>query len=230
MARPHLVIGSLSLAATLVGMLALAIDPGPIADSAVPLIIVGMLIAAITGLAGLLLARAPWGRWALAGTVISSMALASTGSTGATWVTYAIGAIALVGLFGPWLRLWIRHHRLADGPGPVAVTLTAAAAMAPLYIGLCVAQAGATWVHWLLAGVTVAGSVLYGRGNRLGLWTLRLLVPAVTTASVLVTGGFAAAALAAGGLAVTILAWTPAATRTTTVIAPVLPHPVERRG
>ena len=230
MARPHLVIGSLSLAAAISGTFALAIDHGPFAASAVPLISLGVLVAALTGLAGLLLARSPWGRWVLAATVILSMILASVGSSPATWVTYALGAAALVGLFGPWLRLWIRHHRLADAPGPIVVTLSAVAAAAPLYVGLSVARVGAGWIHWILVGVAVTGSVLYGRGNRAGLWILRTALPIVTVLAVSFTGGVAALALAFGGIVVTVLAWTPAAKRTTTVIAPVLPQPIERQG
>ncbi|HSJ70408.1 MAG TPA: hypothetical protein VLA29_02050 [Acidimicrobiia bacterium] len=229
MARPHLIIGIVALSAVVVGSLAVAVDPDPIARSAVPMLTAGLLVCSLVGLAGLLLARAPWGRVVLVGTVVITMVAASAGETPLTWAAFIVGGIALVGLLGPWLTLWIRHHRLTDAPGTTAIVLIAVGAGAPLFLGLVLVGTGAAWYHWMLAGVTIVGSLLYGRGNRIGLWTFRTVTPMIAVIVGLATAGIAGLAIAVAGLAIGVAAWTPSARHTTTVIAPVLPQPIDRR-
>jgi hypothetical protein len=228
-ARPHLIIGIVALIAVVVGSLAIAVDPHPIARSTVPMLTTGLLVCSVVGLAGLLLARAPWGRVVLISTVVVAMVTASTGESLLTWATYIVGGIALVGLLGPWLTLWIRHHRLTDAPGTTAVVLIAVGAGTPLFLGLVLIRTGTDWYHWMLAAVTIAGSILYGRGNRIGIWTFRTVTPTMAVIVGLATAGVAGLAIAVAGLAIGVAAWTPAARHTTTVIAPVLPQPIDRR-
>ena len=193
------------------------------------MIAIGLIVAGITCLVGLLLARAPWGRWGLGAGVVVAMGLASIGATPLTWATYVVGSVAIVGLAGPWLRLWTRHHRLTDAPGPVAIALASVAAVAPLYVGLAVAASGAGWLEWFVVTVAVVGSALYGRGNSAGMWILRVGVPVVALVDGASLGGPAGVLVGIGGVGVGVLAWLPAASRTTTVIAPVLPEPIERK-
>ncbi|MGI9585522.1 MAG: hypothetical protein ACR2N7_08020 [Acidimicrobiia bacterium] len=231
MLRPHIVIGSLSFVAVVLGTAAFLVDPTPIASSASWLIAFGLLTIAATSLSGLLLARAPWGRWALAFTVAAAMIAASIGSAGTTqflvlvWATYGVGAAALVGLFGPWLTLWTRHHTLAEAPGPVVVSLLAVAPGAALYVGIA-ASAGAAWVHWLLVIVAASGSVLYGRGAPGALWILRVGVPLAAALAIPQTAAVGAVMIGIGAIGVSVLAWLPAAKRTTRVVVPPLPAPV----
>lgn len=229
MARPHLIIGVGALIAVVVGSLAVAVDPDPIARSTVPLLVTGLLVCSLVGLAGLLLTRSPWGRGVLIGTVVVAMATASAGTSPLTWAAYFLGGTALVGLLGPWLTLWTRHHRLTDAPGPIPVTLIAVGAGTPLFLGLVLMGTGATWYHWMLATVTIAGSVLYGRGNPIGIWTFRTVAPTLALIVGLATAGVAGLSISLAGVAIGVGAWTPAARHTTTVIAPVLPHPIDRR-
>ncbi len=236
--RPHIVIGSLSFVSVVVGTAAFLADPSPVAQSASWLIAVGLLTIATTALSGLLLVRAPWGRWVLAATVVASMVAASTASTTAStdasgfpilvWVTYAIGAVALVGLFGPWLTLWTRHHTLTEAPGPVVIALLAVAPAAALYVGIA-ASAGAHWTHWLLFVVAAAGSVLYGRGTPGGLWMLRIGVPIAGIIAITQTDVAGSIMIGVGAGTVAALAWSPAARKTTRVIVPPLPSPSPRR-
>lgn len=205
----------------------LVTDPDPIDASAAALIAVGLMVATVTALSGLLLARAPWGRWGLAASAILSMMLISVSSGPLVYAVYIIGAVALVGVLGPWLQLWVRHQTLAEAPGPVPIALTSAAAVAPLYIGLA-AAGGAELVHWALALTVVATSVAYGRGLKLGLWGFRIVVPAMTAVTALASEPVGAAILLIGGAALTLLSWLPAAKRTTTMITPPLPSPVRR--
>ena len=229
MRGPHLLIGTVSILAIACGAAAVVVDPSPIAASSGAMIAVGLVVVGLTCLVGLLLARAPWGRWGLGAGVVMAMGLASVGTSPFTWATYAIGSVAIVGLAGPWLRLWTRHHRLADAPGPVAIALASVAAVAPLYVGLAVAASGAGWFEWFVATVAIVGSALYGRGARVGVWILRVGVPITALLDAASLGGPAGVLVGMGGVVVGVLAWLPAASRTTTVIAPVLPEPVERK-
>lgn len=237
--RPHIVIGSLSFVSVVAGTAAFLADPSPVSQSASWLIAVGLLAIATTALSGLLLVRAPWGRWVLAATVVASMVAASPspGSTGATGssefpilvaATYAIGAVALVGLFGPWLTLWTRHHTLADAPGPVVIALLSVAPAAALFIGIA-ANADAQWPHWLLFLIAASGSVLYGRGTPGGLWLLRIGVPVAAVIAIAQTDLAGSVMIGVGAAAVAALAWSPAARKTTRVIVPPLPSPSPRK-
>ncbi len=208
--------------------LSLVADPEPIDPGAAAMIAFGLMVAAVTCLSGLLLARAPWGRWGLAAVVVLAMGLASVSNSWLVWLAYAVGAGALVGLLGPWLRLWTRHRPAVESPGPVSVSLMAVAASAPLVIGLT-AAAGIHWSHWLLMIVAVISSVTYAQGTRIGLWGLRVAVPIIGAYACGNTNGWGALVLAGAVAVVTVLAWLPAALRTTTVITPPLPSPVPRR-
>jgi len=193
------------------------------------MIAIGLIIVGITCLVGLLLARAPWGRWGLGAGVVVAMGLASVGMSPLTWATYVLGSVAIVGLAGPWLRLWTRHHRLADAPGPIVIALASVAAVAPLYVGLAVAISGAGWLEWFVVTVAVVGSALYGKGTTLGMWILRVGVPIAALLDAASLGGPAGVLVGMGGILVGVFAWLPAASKTTTVIAPVLPEPIERK-
>ena len=229
MRGPHLLIGTVSVLAIASGAAALVVDPSPITSSSSAMIAIGLIIVGITCLVGLLLARAPWGRWGLGAGVVVAMALASVGTSPFTWATYVVGSVAIVGLAGPWLRLWTRHHRLADAPGPVVVALASVAAVAPLYVGLAVATSGAGWLEWSVVTVAVVGSALYGKGATLGMWILRVGMPIVALLDAASLGGPAGVLVGMGGVVVGVLAWLPAASKATTVIAPVLPEPIERK-
>lgn len=227
MRAPHLIVGVLTLATAVTGIVALVVDPGPFADDSSTMIAVGLAIGAIVSLAGLLLARAPWGRFGATAVVLVAMFLSALGGTGMVWVTVALGAAALVGLYGPWLGLWLRKGRVVDAPGPIPITLTSVGALAFFVIGIA-AWEGTDAAHWAAAATATIAAVLYGRGNRLGLWLLRTAVPVLAMWAAVSTPLPAAMLLVAGGILVGIAAWLPAARRTTTVITPPLPEPVRR--
>jgi len=65
------------------------------------MILTGMMGIALAGLAGLILARAPWARWILTASVIATIVLASVGGSVLLWAALSMGALAVIGLTGP---------------------------------------------------------------------------------------------------------------------------------
>jgi len=226
-ARLAISIGATALAATLVGASAFVADPNSFDQVAGLVVFIGLGIVGLTGFVGLVLARAPWGRWTLLVSMSFGLVLASLAGGWVFWVALALGSIATVGLTGPWLTLWLRQSAVVDAPGPVVIILMSVAAGAVLWVGLA-AGSGFQIVHLALIVIVVVSSRGYGRGQPWGIWGLRLAVPIVGAASVYTTTGFGQVLLIIGLLGITILAWLPHAKRATAVITPPLPAPVER--
>ena len=224
--RP-LAIGILAFGAAVAGAGTFAADPSPFDQAAAIVVLAGVIVTGLTGLVGMVLARAPWGRWTLLGSVALSLVLASVpGGTG-FWVALTIGSLATVGLIGPWLTLWVRHDPAADAPGPVVVTLIAVAPATPLYVGIA-ALGGLRPMHIVLIVVSTASSWAYGRGVPGGTWALRIALPTAGAAATVVTVGAGQVMLGIAVVGVTIIAWLPHARRATAVITPPLPTPVKR--
>jgi hypothetical protein len=229
MSRLPIAIGALAFLAVVIGSVALLNDSGPIARSSVAMILIGVNGVALSGLAGLILVRAPWSRWVLAGSVVSATALASIGGGPWFWIVLVVGAVAIVGVSGPWLTLWVRKRPVAEPLGHVPVALLASAGLAPIVVGFSAYQ-GLAASHWLLVLIAIASAWAYGRGLRLGIWGLRVAVPVSGAAAALQTAFAGNIAVGAGALVITVLAWTPQAKQVTAVITPPLPSPVPRRA
>ncbi|MEN8239002.1 MAG: hypothetical protein ABFR53_07370 [Actinomycetota bacterium] len=227
MATRPLAIGILAFVSAVVGAGAFSADPHPFDQAAAIVVLAGVIVVGLTGLVGLVLARAPWGRWALLVSVVISLVLASIPGSWAFWVALAAGALATVGLLGPWLTLWVRHQPAADAPGPVVVVLIAVAAASPLFVGLT-ALGGLHLAHVVLIVVATASSWAYGHGIPGGIWALRVGVPIAGAIATTVTLGAGQILLGISVVAVTIASWLPHARRATAVITPPLPEPVER--
>jgi len=226
-ARLPVSIGAIALTTALVGAAAFVVDPGSFDQSAALVVFIGLGVVGLTGFVGLVLARAPWGRWTLLGSISIGLLLASRGGGWIFWLALALGSIATVGLTGPWLRLWLRQSAVVDAPGPVVIVLMSAAAGATLWVGLS-AGSGLQIAHLVLIVTLVASARSYGRGQAWGIWGLRLAVPIVGAATVYGTTGVGQILLVVGLVGVTVLAWLPHARRATAIITPPLPSPVER--
>jgi hypothetical protein len=204
-----------------------AADPQPFDQAAAIVVLAGIIIIGLTGLVGLVLARAPWGRWTLLAAVVVSVVLASVPGTAGFWFALVIGAFATIGLLGPWLTLWVRHESAADAPGPVVIALIAVAPVSPLLVGLT-ALGGLRVIHLVLIVVATASSWAYGRGLPGAIWALRVAVPITGAAATAYTTGPGQVVLGIAVAAVTIVSWLPHARRVTAVITPPLPEPVKR--
>jgi hypothetical protein len=224
--RP-LAIGILAVVSSVVGSATFAADPQPFDQAAAVVVLVGVIIVGLTGLVGLVLARAPWGRSTLLASVILSLVLASVPGSAGFWVALVIGALATVGLLGPWLTLWVRHEPAADAPGPVVIALIAVAPASPLCVGIT-ALGGLHLAHVVLIVVAMASSWAYSRGIPGGIWALRVAVPIAGAIAIALTLGAGQIVLSIAVGAVTIASWLPHARRATAVITPPLPEPVKR--
>jgi len=224
--RP-LTIGILAFAAAVVGAGTFAIEPQPFDQAAAIVVLAGVVVVGLTGLVGLVLARAPWGRWTLLASVVLSLVLAAVPGTAGFWIALAIGTPSVVLLLGPWLTLWVRHEPSADAPGPVVIALIVVAPVAPLFVGLS-ALGDLRLAHIVLIVVATASSWAYGRGIPGGIWSLRLGVPVAGAAATAVTIGAGQVMLGVAVIAVTIASWLPHARHATAVITPPLPEPAKR--
>jgi hypothetical protein len=220
-------IGVLAFAAAVVGAGTFAVDPQPFDQPAAVVVFAGVVVVGLTGLVGLVLARAPWGRWTLLASVIISLVLAAIPGATGFWITLALGTATVVALLGPWLTLWVRHEPSADAPGPVVIALIAVAPATPLFVGLS-ALGGLHLAHIVLIVVATVSSWAYGRGIAGGIWMLRLGVPVAGVAATAATVGAGQVMLGIGVIAVTIASWLPHARHATAVITPPLPKPAKR--
>jgi hypothetical protein len=228
MSRLPIAIGTSAFIAITMCCLLFVVDSGLIARSSAAMIVLGLMELALAGLAGLILARAPWARWLLGATVIVSAVLATSSSSAFFWPAVAMGALAIIGLSGPWLTLWVRQQPVADRLGVVPAALMATAGAAPILVGLA-AHTGVEAVHWVLVATTLASAWAYGRGLGVGIWGFRVLLPVVGLAAAFRTIEPGNIAIALGALAVAIMGWSPQAKRVTAVITPPLREPISRK-
>jgi len=226
-ARFPISVGAIAVASSVIGAATLAFNPGDLDPQATVIVLAGMVVAALTAYVGLLLVRAPWGRWSLLGTVVVGLILASLTGGWLFWLDLGLAAAAVVGITGPWLRLWVRHAPVVDAPGPAVIALIAVGPLTPLFVGVTALQ-GLHPMHVVLIVVTMVSSWAYGRGISLGIWGLRTVVPLAGLAAVAVTAWPGSLPLGTAALATTVVAWLPHARRATAVFTPPLPAPVFR--
>lgn len=226
MARLPVSIGAIALAVTMVGAMASVAKPDGFDQRAAFVTFIGLAVVGLTGFVGLVLTRAPWGRWTLLVSMSFGLILASLAGGWIFWVVLAFGSIAATALMGPWLNMWVRQSPVVDAPGPVVIVLMSAAAGVTLWVGLSTGS-GFNTIHLILIVTVIASSRGYGRGQSWGIWGMRIAVPVVGTTSVYTTSGVGQILLAIGVVGITILAWLPHAKRATAVITPPLPPPVK---
>lgn len=229
MSRLAIAIGAAAFASVAFGSAAFALQSGPFSETSVAMIVFGLIAIALVGLAGLILVRAPWSRWILGGAVTTATLLASIGGGARLWILLLVSSVAIIGIAGPWLTLWVRQEPAAESLGPVPVILMASGAAAPILVGLA-SHGGVGLLHWLFVIILAVSAWAYGRGIVLGVWGLRLAVPASGVVAAAQTDAPSSALIAAGALGIMALAWTAMATRVTAVITPPLPSPVSRKA
>lgn len=222
MRRLSIVSAILASATVAVALVVFATDPAAFSPSSVGLITIGFLTSAVVLVAGFLLVRAPWGRWGLAGIAGAAVLLASASTSPAIYVVYALGAMSIVALVGPWVRFWVRQQPVPNAVNATAVALSSVAPIGPIIVGLS-AHDTSHWSHWLAALAGAGTSFIYSRGAPGALWIMRILIPATSAFAVWKSPMPSSLILAAGAAAVTVLAWSPAASEATSGPTPPLP-------
>ncbi|MEX1208854.1 MAG: hypothetical protein WEE36_09705 [Acidimicrobiia bacterium] len=203
---PLIVAAALGIA-SLAGAIHLAVDETPFAPGAAGLIAVGMMILALTAVAGVLLARSRWSRLAAAGVAAGWIAIAGSSSV-SRWsvATIASAGLALAGSLGPWLARWLRHRASADGPPPAAVVALLLLLATPAAVGL-VSAGGVALPGWVLAGWSVVLALSLARAMAGSLTAARVVHPVLSVAAGVTAGVAGGVVLGLLGLAVAGLAW-----------------------
>lgn len=226
MSKAPYAISALVALAGLAWAVHLALDPDPFAGSAAFVIAAGVVVFTIIAVVGMLLVRAPWGRWIAFATLGVGLGIGIiTGLDDAGALVAAIlSLLAVGGLSGPWLRVWLRQRPSATAPEPKAALLPLAS-LALLPLTGFVSPEGLSPALAVLAASGPAFAAGYARAGGWALWGLRLALPVLTIwAAVGLTTAGAVVLVGAGG-GVTWLAWTPSARRAIRRPGPPLPAP-----
>lgn len=226
MSKAPYAISALVALAGLAWAVHLALEPDPFAGSAAIAIAAGIVVFTVISVVGILLVRAPWGRWIAFATIGVGLGVGIvTGFEDAGAPAAAIlSLLAIGGLSGPWLRVWLRQRPSATAPEPKAALLPLAAlALVPL-TGF-VSPDGLSPALVVLAVSAAALAVGYARAGAWALWGLRLALPVLTIWAAIGLTAAGAVILVAAGAGVTWLAWTPSARRAIGQPAPPLPAP-----
>ncbi len=200
-------IASAPLAAVLVWVIALMIDPGVYTPLSVLLIGLGLITLTTIGTVGLVLVGGRWAHRLLVAMVGVTLMLAlSRPIDGVAIAGLILSGLALVALFVPASGRLIRKLPAASGPPARAVIATLLALSTPLVLGLIPDEPNG-WVV-LFAIATPLASFLYSRTIPGGLALMRFGVALLA----LITAPFMplphAVASVALGAAIAMISWT----------------------
>lgn len=229
MSRLPIGIGATGLIAVVVGLAAFLSNSGAIHSSSALMIALGVLGGTLVALSSLLLVRAPWGRWALTGAIVTSALLASISDSLIFLVSLVLAAVAIVGLWGPWLTLWLRQAPNTEGLGWGPVVLLTSVFWMPIVVAAG-SHEGLVVAHWLLVILVVLAGWAYGRGLAFGLWGFRVALPIAALITMTLSTVVGAVSVGLGAGVVTAVAWNRRARQATAVITPPLRPPVARSG
>lgn len=203
--KPTLVAAT-PMAAVLVWLAAIMIEPGRLNPTSVLLIGFGWLLLATIGTVGLVLVG---GRWALNTllVVLGTTFWAAGVSPLNAWSVTGLGisAVALTLLLSPQQRRLVRKLPSAGGPPPRSVFVTLAALGYPLALGLTPAEAD-SWVLAMAACGPLA-ALLYSRTVPGGLAAMRFGLMGATLATALWMPLPHAITAVVLSLAITAVAW-----------------------
>ena len=223
------IVSALVAASSLLTTALLVIDPEPFSPGSAVLIALGLVAYTVIALVGILLVRAPWARWLALATTIGALVIAAVvGFDSALAVASAVVSLtAVAGISGPWLTLWLRH-RPGTGPEPRAVALPLLAVGAAPVVGFA-SWSGLAFTALVVAVLGPLGGWAYARTLRWGLWVLRLGYPAAAVVAATKLSLAGATFLILHATLVTVLAWSPEASRAQRPIGARLPAPRPRK-
>jgi hypothetical protein len=183
---PPFLIAALVVTAALLWGIHLAVDPEPLSADAAAVVALSLGVLSLIADAGLLITRGEWSRRLAAGSVAVMLGLATaTPLDGGVVAGIIASAAAGAGLAGPWLAPRMRIRPSAAGPAPRATAAIVTALAAPTAVALA-NPGGLDPAAWASIATAAGGAWTLAAGRGLGLWILRLLLPAAGTAALLV--------------------------------------------
>ncbi len=207
----------LSLVALIALSLRLVVAADDLTEAAGVLAAIGVVVPGLAGFVGLALRGARWSAVTLAlGLGAASALVATTPTTAASIGSWGVAtcALGMLALAAPQLTV------PTTGPPAVAVMLSLALLFVPLALGGS-DPAGPSPAHWVAAAVAVASAWLYTQAWWVGLWSVRLAVPAALAVAAALSPWPGAILLIAVAVAVTVAAWTRGARLAVIEIAPL---------
>ncbi len=175
-----------------------------------------VVMASAVAALGLVLARGRWGRRLAAGLLAAQVALAVVMDLeGWGIIALAATAVSMLLVAGPWLDRFLRRLPPAEPIPSPAMVLGLGLVLVPGILAVS-SPGGVEEIHWVVALVSLATAWAFARALRIGLWSARLIVPAL-----LVAAGFASTVVGtvvalAMALLVAGLAWSPPVDRSVT--------------
>lgn len=167
------------LAASLVAVAAILVDPGPLSPERSLLFGLGSVTTSTVAVVGMVVSSGRWAHRLALVSLIGPIALALVRDVDGWWVaTVVVAAVALAVLLSPSITGDIRKLPSASGPPPRAVLPPLILIGAPLAVGL----AGIDSSAWALLSVGLTAplaALLYSRVIPGGLWAVRVVWPAL---------------------------------------------------
>ena len=201
-----LIVALLAAAASVAGIVTLALAPAPLADSSATLFTGGMAMATLVAVAGILLARGRWARHL--GTLLGLIwiAIGAVIETAAGFGLIALGATTVAATAGPWLGRWLRHLARADGAPPAAVIALLTLVLTPTASAL-VAPNGVHAATWGFSAWSVVLALAMARIVPGSLSAARIVHPIAGVVTALVVGVPGAIAPVVSGVVVAAMCW-----------------------
>lgn len=201
-------IAAAPMAAVLVWLTAIMVDPGPYTPTSVLLIGFGWLLLSTVSTVGLVLVGGRWALYTLLVTLSTTFGVATLAPlNGWTVAGLSTSSAALILLLSPRQERLVRKLPSASGPPPRSVVVTIGALGLPLALGLIPTNPN-SWVL-LMAACGPISAFLYSRTIPGGLASMRFgLMTAALLASAFMTLPHSLTVLVICA-SITVIAWSP---------------------
>lgn len=199
---------------------ALVADPDPFDPGAAALLAVSVVIVAATASLGMVLAHGRWARILGLGVLAGEAVLAAV--MGLSWWIGPALLATVAGVFllaGPWLDSFLRRLPPADPPARTAVGLALGLLFVPAAVAVS-APGGIGAFQWAAGLTAVLTAWAYSRALSVGLWSARVVVPALLVAAAFASPPWGTVGLMAVAGAVLGLAWMPSTSRAANPLVP----------
>jgi hypothetical protein len=200
---------SVPLLAVVLWVVALVVDPGPLAPWSVFLVGLGLLESATVGVVGVIVVGGRWAWRTVMATLAFTLALALVRPIDFLWILSLGTSVLAAALYMlPIVGNGVRKLPAATGPPRRAVLAPLILLAAPTILGLA-AWEGPTWATLVIALSAPIAAAWYSRVLPGGLVVLRLAWPLTALALAAFQPLYATLASVALGILVAVLAWHP---------------------